>query len=105
MSKEAPALSPEEYATVERFGFDKREAGSKGFLVTEQIDGARADMPDYPLMVDDLLIRYPDGFWKVCPGVSIGGFKLTDEQISTLRPVRFICQGLDYTILPSEVAA
>lgn len=72
-----------------------------GFMVTTRIDGAHKTMPTYPLLPDDLLVREADGtFHKECPGISVGGFTLTDEQIADLKPVEFIARGLDYSVLP-----
>lgn len=68
-----------------------------GFRVTEQIDNASAKMPDYPLLPDDLLVREANGsFFKEAPGIGVGGFRLTPEQIATLQPVTFTHFGLNY---------
>lgn len=76
---------------------------TNGFLVTQDIVGAHSTMQDYPLYVDDLLTRSEDGSWfKEGPGLGIGGFELTEEQIATLKPVSFRHYGLNYRILDLE---
>jgi hypothetical protein len=68
-----------------------------GYVVTETIDRAHRRMDDYQLMPGDLLVREKDGsFWKECPGMSIGGFHLTDAQIATLRETEYEVHGLTY---------
>lgn len=72
---------------------------AQGFVVTERIENARRH-DDYPLMEGDLLTLQPDGsFWKVCPGLSVGGFNLTDDQTDTLKAVRYVQNHLNYTIV------
>jgi hypothetical protein len=67
-----------------------------GFVVTEEINGARRH-DDYALLPGDLLVREEDGsYWKECPGLSIGGFHLTPEQVATLRAVEYQRLGLNY---------
>lgn len=74
-----------------------------GFLVTQDIVGAHRTMQDYPLHVDDLLVKSEDGSWfKEGPGLGIGGFELTDEQVATLKPVSFQRYGLNYRIMDLE---
>jgi len=61
--------------------------GDGGWYVTEQIDGAHAKHPNYPLLPGDLLFDREDGtYGKFGPGLGIEGFVLTDEQIATLKP-------------------
>lgn len=68
-----------------------------GYVVTSEINAARADM-DYPLLPGDLLVLEDDGsYWKECPGMSVGGLRLTDEQAATLRPVEYKVFGLNYS--------
>jgi len=76
---------------------------ANGFLVTEDIVGAHRTMQDYPLYVNDLLVQSEDGSWfKEGPGLGIGGFHLSDEQVATLKPVNFKSFGLSYRIMDSE---
>lgn len=74
-----------------------------GRRVTVEIVGASAALPTYPLLPGDLLV--PDGtggYTKECPGVVVGGFRLTPDQEATLEPVRFARLGLSYRV--EEVA-
>lgn len=64
----------------------------KGWTVTEKIEGARSQYDDYPLLPGDFIVEEdgtdPDAeagtFFKVGPGLGVGGFRLTDEQRATL---------------------
>lgn len=79
---------------------------SNGFLVTEKIVGAHFSMKDYPLYPDDLLTQHEDGtFFKEGPGLGIGGFELTEEQVATLKPVNFQFHGLNYGVTAPEEEA
>lgn len=70
-----------------------------GFLVTETIRGAHFSIQDYPLLEGDLLMLTEDGtYFKEGPGLGIGGFTLTEEQIATLKPVTFTARGLNYHV-------
>ena len=77
----------------------------EGFLVTETINGAHRNpsLASYPLLPGDIIVKSAleaTEYWsKECPGVAIGGFILTPEQVATLRPVRFVSNGLSYTIV------
>lgn len=74
----------------------------EGFLVTETVNGAHRNpsLASYPLLPDDIIIQDEDGSWfKECPGVAIGGFILTADQEATLKPVRFVVNGLSYSIV------
>lgn len=73
---------------------------AKGFLVKSTIAGAHDIHVDYSLLEDDLLTRNEDGtFAKVCPGLSISGFKLTAEQEASLQSVEYKLYGLNYKVL------
>lgn len=73
-----------------------------GLFVTEQIDGAHAKHPNYPLLPGDLLLKRPDGtYGKFGPGLGIEGFVLTPEQQATLKPSGeqpFTMGGLDHFV-------
>lgn len=67
------------------------------FRVTVALDGRRPDMPGYPLLPGDIIapsIDWDDdgneielGTWmKHAPGIAIGGFVLTEEDLATLEP-------------------
>ena len=74
-----------------------------GFLLTdERIDGAHPKNAGYPLLDGDLLVPDPDtATWsKVGPGLGMVGFRLTDEQIARLKPVRFFMVGLEIILRP-----
>jgi hypothetical protein len=76
-----------------------------GFVVTTEIQGAHRRMDDYPLLPGDLLVREEDGsYWKECPGMSVGGFVLTNEQAASLRSVEYQVYGLNY-VYDAEVAS
>jgi hypothetical protein len=70
----------------------------KGYVVTEEINGAHQRLSYYQLLPGDLLV--PDGndgtWWKECPGVAVGGFLLTEAQRATLREVEYEVFGLSY---------
>lgn len=69
-----------------------------GYLVTTDIAGAHPKL-DYPLFEGDLLVPEESDTWfKECPGLAVGGFKLSEEQTQTLKPVEFQRQGLNYII-------
>jgi len=73
----------------------------RGFEVAEQIDNAHPLHTNYPLLPGDLLVRVKGRtrtFAKEAPGIAVIGFVLTREQVSSLRPVRFVCHGLNYSI-------
>lgn len=81
---------------------DEIEKGVQGFVVTQEIENARLH-DDYVLLEGDLLTLQPDGsFWKVCPGISLGGFFLTDDQTDTLKGVRYIQRHLKFAILEDK---
>ena len=74
----------------------------QGYLVTEEIKGSHHDpkFSGIDLLVDDLLYWDEDSqsWWKECPGLTMGGFVLTPDQVSTLELVEFSNDGLRYTI-------
>lgn len=70
---------------------------SNGYIVEETIEGAHFSIKNYPLIRGDLIMEEPDGtYFKEFPGIGIGGFTLTEEQKSRLRPVVFEGYGLNY---------
>jgi len=73
----------------------------KGVEVTTQVESANSAIPSYPLNVGDLLYPQPDGtFFKIAPGLSLGGFVLLEEQLEThTRAVNFVQDGLNYRII------
>jgi hypothetical protein len=53
-------------------------------VVLVTMEGRRPDMPEYPLLPGDIL-RYEEGsWWKVAPGLAIGGFILSDDDVGRL---------------------
>lgn len=75
-----------------------------GKMVTEDILGAHPKMEKYALMKGDILVREDDNldrvtYMKECPGVAIGGFVLTEEQVKSLEDVKFENTGLAYRII------
>lgn len=74
-----------------------------GKMVTKEIRGAHRNpkMEKYALLVGDILVLdEKDGsYMKECPGVAIGGFVLTDEQVASLEDVKFENTGLAYRII------
>jgi hypothetical protein len=76
------------------------QSGFPGFLVQREIEGANRRLPAYPLLRGDLLEKQNDGtYLKACPGIMVGGFVLTEEQVAELVPVQFRMHGLEYEIL------
>lgn len=74
-----------------------------GYRVTQKIAGANRNLPDYPLLPDDLLLPEGDGsFFKHGPGLGIGGFVLTDEQKATLERWSYETFGLDFRYLERQ---
>lgn len=69
---------------------------NEGYVVSEQIDGANPLHPKYPLLPGDLLVRDGATWMKDAPGLAVGGFVLTEEQVATLRRVEFVVHGLTY---------
>lgn len=73
---------------------------NEGYQVTERIEGAHPYF-DYPLLPGDLLtVEEGDTFMKEAPGLAVGGFTLTPEQVATLRKVDFQRLGLNYEVIP-----
>lgn len=73
-----------------------------GFLVNETINGAHKNpaLSKYPLLPGDIIVPREDGTWfKECPGVAIGGFILTEGNAKAITPIRFVSNGLSYTIV------
>lgn len=56
------------------------------FRVLSTLDGRKANMPTYPLLPGDIVIQDEDGTWtKHAPGLAIGGFELTAEDVAELE--------------------
>lgn len=71
---------------------------SNGLMVKNTIEGAHFRLKNYPLFEGDILVKRTDGtFMKVAPGLAIGGFTLSEEEISELAPVEYSFFGLNYT--------
>ncbi len=74
-----------------------------GKMVTEDILGAHRNpkMSKYALLKGDILIYdEEDGtYMKECPGVAIGGFILTEEQVASLEDVKFENNHLAYRVI------
>jgi hypothetical protein len=68
-------------------------------VVLMRMDGRRPDMLDYPLLPGDVLRKDEDGtWWKVAPGLAIGGFVLSDEDVARLAEQtneRWVMTGLE----------
>lgn len=75
-----------------------------GFKVTETIEGAHPLLPNYPLLPGDLLVQDSGGtFMKEAPGIAVGGFQLSHEDIlDRLEEVEFTRHGLEYTLGPES---
>jgi hypothetical protein len=51
------------------------------------MEGRRPDFPDYPLLPGDMIRGDEDGtWWKVAPGLAIGGFVLSENDVASLGP-------------------
>jgi hypothetical protein len=78
----------------------------RGYIVTEEIRDAHPKNIGYPLLPGDLLTPQGERFgvyMKEAPGVVVMGFRLTPEQVATLKPVEFKRNGLDYWVNPKEI--
>jgi len=74
-----------------------------GYVVIETIKGAHPKHPNYPLLPGDLLVREKGRvFAKEAPGICVLGFRLTSEQVASLRPVEFAQCGLTYVTDPPD---
>jgi hypothetical protein len=74
-----------------------------GFLVAVPIRNAHRKHSAYPLLEDDLIVKDEDGTYsKLCPGLAVGGFELTEAQELELTPVDFKQHGLDFKITPAS---
>lgn len=58
------------------------------FSATETIVGAHALHPSYPILPRDVLVERDGQFNKIAPGIALMGFRLTDEQRQTLKPIQ-----------------
>lgn len=73
-----------------------------GFLVMDDIEGARHPIDDYPLIQGDLLVKQEDGtYFKVCPGISLGGFRISEYALryGLVKPVKYRQRHLEYQII------
>ena len=53
-------------------------------MVTEEMVGRHPRHVDYPLLPGDSIQLYTDGTWaKVSPGMLVGGFELSEEDVQT----------------------
>lgn len=67
------------------------------YEVVRMIVGAHPIHKTYPLLKGDLLHKNEDGTWtKEAPGLTIGGFVLTEEQQKRLKQVNIESHGLLY---------
>ena len=56
------------------------------YRVTQTLERKSAIHPDYPLLPGDIISREDDGRWmKHAPGLGIGGFLLTEDDVATLE--------------------
>ena len=80
-------------------------SAAEGCRVVREIAGANRTHPTYPLLPGDLLVQQADGSWmKEAPGLAVGGFVLTPEEVADLQPVGFLRAGLAYTVLKGDGA-
>lgn len=56
------------------------------YEVTITLEGKNETHPDYPLLPGDIITKEGRGWRKHAPGLSVGGFLLTDEDVDTLNP-------------------
>lgn len=69
----------------------------KGYIATVDIQNAHPKIPNYPILEGDLLIPEEDGTWtKECPGLTVGLFVFTPEQVATFKEVEYEHEGLVY---------
>lgn len=68
--------------------------------VTERIDNAHSEIPDYPLLPGDLVSVRPDGaFTKFAPGLAVSNFRLSHVDRQSLNPVLVRSDGaLGYAV-------
>lgn len=73
-----------------------------GHRLRVKIEGANPALPGYALYPGDLLVLEESGttWMKEAPGLAVGGFVLTPEQVAALEPVRFAAYGLSYVVEP-----
>lgn len=56
------------------------------YRVVKTLERKSTQHPDYPLLPGDIVTRESDGRWmKHAPGLGIGGFLLTEEDVATLE--------------------
>lgn len=67
----------------------------KGREVIRTIEGANPTFPEYPLEPGDLLMQTSSGsFYKLAPGLSVGGFVLDDFELTNYTiPAEFVQHG------------
>lgn len=82
---------------------------TQALMVTEEIVGAHPLHVNYPLLPEDIVSREVDGTWmKHAPGMAVGGFVLSPEQVQSLKVVWMISEHLVYEVYgdvsPDEVS-
>jgi hypothetical protein len=73
----------------------------KGREVIAEIRGANPTFPEYPLLPGDLLMQTSKGdFYKVAPGLAVGGFVLDESELAlSTRVAKFQQVGpFDYRL-------
>lgn len=74
-------------------------AAPVGLRATTEIRGAHPHLSDYSILPGDLLVKEAEGtYMKEAPGLAVGGFVLTPEQMAAMQPVTFERHGLAYAI-------
>lgn len=77
------------------------EYSHEGFVVTTEISGAND--AGWDLKPGQLVVSASNGtFTKLAPGICLLGFKLSEEQIASLRPVKYWANGLDFMLEPEK---
>lgn len=72
----------------------------QSLVVTKTIEGAHPQHPNYPLLEGDFVRRAGDGTWlKFFPGLSVGGFVLSDEDVQSLQPVWMTEERVLYEVI------
>lgn len=75
-------------------------------MITEELEEEQIQhgkITGYNLLAGDLLVKEENGKWtKECPGTTIMGFELTEEQEAKLRPVDYEHDNLDYVLTNPE---
>lgn len=72
-----------------------------GYITTAETTGFNP--AGWTLHSGTLLVRTEEGsFTKVAPGICIVGFELDEDQVATMRPVKYASNGLDFMISPEQ---